>query len=109
MLPRESAGPCPALGRGRRQGVIADILDGSGVLEEIKRKEVEALALYTDVTDEQSTQDCGTGTVLKFLTDFGKLHIILEDSAKASVDPELPRIELREKIKRLEKKLGEEF
>jgi hypothetical protein len=53
-------------------------------------------------------RDCGTGTVLKFLTDFGKLHIILEDSAKASVDPELPRIELQDNMKRLKKKLGEE-
>lgn len=43
--------------------VIADILDGSGVLEEIKRKEVEALALYTDVTDEQRTHEMAQKTV----------------------------------------------
>lgn len=35
--------------------VIADILDGSGVVHEIKKKGAEVLALHTDVTDEQST------------------------------------------------------
>jgi NAD(P)-dependent dehydrogenase (short-subunit alcohol dehydrogenase family) len=57
--------------------VIADILDGSGVLEEIKRKEVEALALYTDVTDEQSTQEMAQKTVKRF----GRIDILVNNAA----------------------------
>jgi NAD(P)-dependent dehydrogenase (short-subunit alcohol dehydrogenase family) len=57
--------------------VIADILDGSGVLEEIKRKEVEALALYTDVTDEQSTQEMAQKTVERF----GRIDILVNNAA----------------------------
>jgi NAD(P)-dependent dehydrogenase (short-subunit alcohol dehydrogenase family) len=57
--------------------VIADILDGSGVLEEIKRREVEALALYTDVTDEQSTQEMAQKTVERF----GRIDILVNNAA----------------------------
>ena len=57
--------------------VIADILDGSGVLEEMRKKEVEALALHTDVTDEQSTQEMAQKTVERF----GRIDILVNNAA----------------------------
>ena len=46
--------------------VIADILDGSAVAQEVKNKGGEVLPLRTDVTDEKSTQEMAQKTVAKF-------------------------------------------
>ena len=40
--------------------VIADIIDGSGVEQEIASKGGEALALRTDVSEETSTEKMGS-------------------------------------------------
>ncbi len=57
--------------------VIADILDGSGVLQEIKKREVEALALHTDVADEKSTEEMARETV----DHFGRIDVLVNNAA----------------------------
>jgi len=57
--------------------VIADILDGSRVGQEIKKKGSEALALHTDVADEKSTQEMAQKTVERF----GRIDILINNAA----------------------------
>lgn len=57
--------------------VIADILDGSGVLQEIKKRDVEALALRTDVADEKSTEEMARKTV----DHFGRIDVLVNNAA----------------------------
>lgn len=65
------------LGEEGAKVVIADILDGSGVVQEIKKKGGEALTLHTDVTDEQSTQEMAQKTVEWF----GRIDILINNAA----------------------------
>jgi NAD(P)-dependent dehydrogenase (short-subunit alcohol dehydrogenase family) len=57
--------------------VIADILDGSGVMQEIKKKGGEALPLFIDVTDEKDTQEMAQKTVEQF----GRIDILINNAA----------------------------
>ena len=57
--------------------VIADILDGAAVVQAVKNKGGEALALRTDVTDEKSTQEMAQKTV----DQFGRIDILVNNAA----------------------------
>ncbi len=57
--------------------VIADISEGSGVVQEIKKKGFEAFALHTDVTDEQGTQEMAQKTVERF----GRIDVLVNNAA----------------------------
>ena len=57
--------------------VIADILDGNGVEQEIFSKGGEALALRTDVSDEESTTQMAQKTIERF----GKIDILVNNGA----------------------------
>lgn len=56
--------------------IIADIIDGVGVKEEIKEKGGEAIALYTDVSDEESTRNMAR----KAMEHFGKIDILINNA-----------------------------
>jgi len=57
--------------------VVADILEGSGVQQEIASKGAEALALLIDVSDEQSTKEMAENTVKRF----GRIDILINNAA----------------------------
>jgi NAD(P)-dependent dehydrogenase (short-subunit alcohol dehydrogenase family) len=57
--------------------VIADILDGKEVEEAVRSKGGEALALQTDVTDEQSTREMADKTVQRF----GGIDVLVNNAA----------------------------
>lgn len=57
--------------------VIADILDGKGVQQALEEKGGEALALYTDVSDEKSTNEM----VAKTIERFGRIDILINNAA----------------------------
>jgi len=57
--------------------VIADILEGSGVEQEIASKGGEALALQIDVSDEQSTRQMAQKTIDRF----GRIDILINNAA----------------------------
>src|SRR3990172_4119433 len=57
--------------------VIADLLDGSRVVQEIKEKGGESLTLHTDVTDEKSTEEMAKKTVERF----GRIDILINNAA----------------------------
>lgn len=57
--------------------VIADILEGSGVEQEITLKGGEALAFQIDVSDEESTRQMAQKTVERF----GRLDILVNNAA----------------------------
>lgn len=57
--------------------VIADILDGKALQQKIEEKGGEALALYTDVSDEQSVEEMGTKTIERF----GRIDILINNAA----------------------------
>jgi NAD(P)-dependent dehydrogenase (short-subunit alcohol dehydrogenase family) len=57
--------------------VIADILDGTPVETVVKERGGEALALKTDVTDEQSTQAMAQKTVDRF----GRIDVLINNAA----------------------------
>jgi NAD(P)-dependent dehydrogenase (short-subunit alcohol dehydrogenase family) len=57
--------------------VIADLLDGSRVVQEIKKKGGESLALHTDVTDEKSTEEMAK----KMVERFGRIDILINNAA----------------------------
>jgi NAD(P)-dependent dehydrogenase (short-subunit alcohol dehydrogenase family) len=65
--------------------VVADILEAAPVMEEIKRRGGEALALHTDVSDEQSANEMARKTVEAF----GSIDILVNN---ASVFADIPRI-----------------
>jgi NAD(P)-dependent dehydrogenase (short-subunit alcohol dehydrogenase family) len=57
--------------------VIADILEGSGVEQEIASTGGEALTLQIDVSDEQSTREMAQKTVERF----GRIDILINNAA----------------------------
>jgi len=57
--------------------VIADILDGNGVVQEITSKGGEALALNVDVSDEKSTEEMAQKTI----ESFGRIDILINNAA----------------------------
>jgi NAD(P)-dependent dehydrogenase (short-subunit alcohol dehydrogenase family) len=57
--------------------VIADILDGTGVAQAVKNNGGEALAIRTDVTDEQSTKEMAQSTVERF----GRIDVLINNAA----------------------------
>jgi NAD(P)-dependent dehydrogenase (short-subunit alcohol dehydrogenase family) len=57
--------------------VIADIIDGSGVEQEIASKGGAALALKVDVSDEMSTKEMARKTVERF----GRIDILINNAA----------------------------
>lgn len=57
--------------------VIADILEGSGVQQEIASKGGEALALKIDVSDEKSSREMARKTVERF----GRIDILINNAA----------------------------
>lgn len=57
--------------------VVADILDTEGVQQVIEKKGGEALALYTDVSDEESTREMARKTVERF----GRIDILINNAA----------------------------
>ena len=57
--------------------VIADVLDGSGVQKEIASKGGEALALRTDVSDEQQTREMSRKTA----EHFDRIDILVNNAA----------------------------
>ena len=65
--------------------VVADILDAAPVMDEIKRRGGEALALHTDVSEEQSVNEMARRTIEKF----GSIDILVNN---ASVFADIPRI-----------------
>jgi NAD(P)-dependent dehydrogenase (short-subunit alcohol dehydrogenase family) len=56
--------------------VISDILDATGVKQEIEEKGGEALALYTDVSKEESTKEMA----LKTIDRFGRIDILINNA-----------------------------
>ncbi len=56
---------------------MGDILDGKALQQEIEEKGGEALALYTDVSDEQSTGEMVSKTIERF----GKIDILINNAA----------------------------
>lgn len=57
--------------------VVADVLDSKGVQQEIEGKGGEALALYTDVSDEGSTEEMARRTIERF----GRIDILVNNAA----------------------------
>jgi NAD(P)-dependent dehydrogenase (short-subunit alcohol dehydrogenase family) len=57
--------------------VVADILDGKPVQREIEAKGGQALALYTDVSGEESTEEMARKTVERF----GRIDILINNAA----------------------------
>ncbi len=57
--------------------VVADILDGKALQQEIEEKGGEALALYTDVSDEQSIEEMVSKTIERF----GRIDILINNAA----------------------------
>ncbi len=57
--------------------VIADILDSKGVQQGIEDKGGEALALYTDVSKEESAEEMARKTVERF----GRIDILINNAA----------------------------
>ncbi len=57
--------------------VIADILDAKGVEQAIEEKGGEALALYTDVSEEESTKEMARKTIERF----GRIDILINNAA----------------------------
>jgi NAD(P)-dependent dehydrogenase (short-subunit alcohol dehydrogenase family) len=57
--------------------VIADILDTIKVKQEIEEKGGEALALYTDVSNEESTKEMARKTIERF----GRIDILINNAA----------------------------
>jgi NAD(P)-dependent dehydrogenase (short-subunit alcohol dehydrogenase family) len=57
--------------------VIADVLDAKQVEEEIQAKNGEALAIYTDVSDERSTKEMAH----KAAERFGRIDVLINNAA----------------------------
>jgi NAD(P)-dependent dehydrogenase (short-subunit alcohol dehydrogenase family) len=57
--------------------VVGDILDGKAFQQEIEEEGGEALALYADVSDEQSVEEMVTKTMERF----GKIDILINNAA----------------------------
>ena len=57
--------------------VIADVLAAKGVQEEIEEKGGEALALHTDVSEEESAKEMASRTIQRF----GRIDILINDAA----------------------------
>lgn len=57
--------------------VISDILDTEGIAQAIEERGGEALALYTDVSDEESTKEMARMTIQRF----GKIDVLINNAA----------------------------
>jgi len=57
--------------------VISDVLDTTKVKQEIERKGGEALSLYTDVAEEESTKEMAQKTMERF----GRIDILINNAA----------------------------
>ena len=57
--------------------VIADVLAAKGVQEEIEEKGGEALALHTDVSEEESAKEMARRTIQRF----GRIDILINNAA----------------------------
>ena len=56
--------------------VIADILDAAEITHEIEQKGGEAIAVFTDVSDEESTQ----GMARKVIEKFSRIDILVNNA-----------------------------
>ena len=56
--------------------VIADVIDGAGVREELVRNGAEALAVYADVSDEESTKAMARSAT----ETFGRIDILINNA-----------------------------
>jgi NAD(P)-dependent dehydrogenase (short-subunit alcohol dehydrogenase family) len=73
--------------------VIADVLDGTKVRNEISAKGGDALALRVDVSDEEATRNMAEKTVERF----GKIDILLNNAAMFSGIEIKPFFEITQK------------
>ena len=73
--------------------VITDILDAKTVQQEIEAKGGEALALYTDVSDEESTEEMARKTLERF----GRIDILINNAAIFSTLETKPFFEISSK------------
>lgn len=75
----QGIGRAYALGLAREGAkvVIADIVDGSGIEQEITSERGEAMALKIDVSDEQSSKEMAEKTVERF----GRIDILINNAA----------------------------
>jgi NAD(P)-dependent dehydrogenase (short-subunit alcohol dehydrogenase family) len=60
--------------------VIADIQDAREIVQSIDKKGGDALALYTNVTDEESTKEMA----LKTVEEYGRIDVLINNAAQTS-------------------------
>ena len=70
--------------------VIADILDANEVVQSITKAKGEALALYTDVSKEKSTQEMARKTI----EHFGRIDILINNAAISTTTAMKPFYEI---------------
>lgn len=70
--------------------VIADILDANKVAQSIAKEESEVLALYTDVSEEESTQEMARKTIEYF----GRIDILINNAAISTTIVKKPFYEI---------------
>jgi len=70
--------------------VVADILDATNVVQTIDKREGEALALYTNVSEEESTQEMARKTI----EHFGRIDILINNAAISTTIVKKPFCEI---------------
>jgi NAD(P)-dependent dehydrogenase (short-subunit alcohol dehydrogenase family) len=70
--------------------VVADILDSTSVVQAIDKRGGEALALYTDVSEEESTQEMACKTIKHF----GRIDILINNAAISTTIVKKPFYEI---------------
>lgn len=70
--------------------VVADILDSTSVVQAIDKRGGEALALYTDVSEEESTQEMARKTIKHF----GRIDILINNAAISTTIVKKPFYEI---------------
>jgi NAD(P)-dependent dehydrogenase (short-subunit alcohol dehydrogenase family) len=70
--------------------VVADILDATNVVQAIDKREGEALALYTNVSEEESTQEMARKTI----EHFGRIDILINNAAISTTIVKKPFYEI---------------
>lgn len=70
--------------------VVADILDATNVVQTIDKREGEALALYTNVSEEESTQEMARKTI----EHFGRIDILINNAAISTTIVKKPFYEI---------------
>lgn len=73
--------------------VAVDILDAAPVRKEIEEKGGEALALYTDVSNEKSTEEMAKNTLERF----GRIDVLVNNAAIFATIKRKPFFEISEK------------